>query len=365
MALVALLAWYFEFQVTLLKATRNFRLLSTVNFFQAGLLSLLNLGLILTFGIYGLYAALLISTLAGVCYIRQRYRPPVPAPYRHRVFLDLVRTGLPIMAFSMSSLLIRTADRFLIAAFLGLPAVGYYGIASMAFNFLMQIPGASREVLEPKLIYDFEQGERNAVLREHLVQPLFAMAYFVPCLIGPAVLLLPGTVAWLLPRYVAGVPAAQILLAGGYFLALSYVLRGIIVARGVHLAAALVTFVATAVNLGLGVLLLQLGLGLAGVALASGVAFFLLFILQLYLVKKSLALCPLVSLPALCLPFLISAGAAGAMLWLAPQLPLPLLVAEGLGVLLYGLLCWGLYNRAADRYGYFPRLRGPWKKPKS
>jgi O-antigen/teichoic acid export membrane protein len=219
--------------------------------------------------------------------------------------------------------------------------------------------------LEPKLMFDLQQGEGDAVLREYLVKPLHSMAYFVPCLIGPAVLLLPGAVAWLLPRYVVGVPAAQILLAGGYFLALSYILRGIIVAKGVQLAAALVTFAVTAVNLVLGVLLLKLGLGLAGVALASAVSFFLLFIVQLHLVKKCLARVDLVSLPVLCLPFLVAGGGGVALLWLAPRLPLPLLCSEGLGVLLYGLLCWWLYNRAADRYGHFSRLVLPWRKPRT
>lgn len=363
MAVVVLLTWYFDFQVTLLKATEHFRLLSTVNFFQAGLLSLLNVGLILAFGLYGLYAALLLSSLAGVCYIRGRYRPPAFGPYRHRVFMELVRTGLPIMAFSMSALLIRTADRFLIAGFLGLEALGYYGIATMVFNLLMQIPGASREVLEPKLMQAFAQGESEALLREYLVQPLLIMAYVVPALLGAAILLLPGAVSWLLPRYLAGVPAAQLLLAGGFFLALTYVLRGVIVAQGGQLAAALVTLAVTGINLGTATLLLRLGLGLSGVALASGASFLLLFLLQWQLVRRRLTVPLSLSLAELARPLVLPVVAGAALLALTYRLPGPLLLSGGIGALIYGLLCWLLYNRAARRYGYFPRLALPVRKP--
>ncbi|MDY0269129.1 MAG: polysaccharide biosynthesis C-terminal domain-containing protein [Trichloromonas sp.] len=364
MAAVVLLTWYFDFQVTLLKATEQFRLLGTVNFFQAGLLSLLNLVLILALGLYGLYAALLISSLAGVGYIRARYRPPRFAPYRHRVFLELVRTGLPIMAFSMSALLIRTADRFLIAGFLGLEALGYYGIATMAFNLLMQIPGASREVLEPKLMQAFAHGESEALLGEYLVQPLLVMAYVVPALLGTAILLLPGAVTWLLPRYLAGVPAAQLLLVGGYFLALTYVLRGVIVAQGQQWAAALLTLAVTGANLGAGLLLLRLGLGLPGVALASGGSFLLLFLLQWWLVRRRLTVPLPLALTDLAWPLVLPVVAGAALLALSSRLPGPLLVSGGIGALLYGLLCWFYYNRAARRYGYFPRLALPVRKPK-
>lgn len=102
-------------------------------------------------------------------------------------------------------------------------------------------------------------------------------AYLMPFVIGPSILLLPPVVHVLLPNYAPGITAAQILLIGGYFLATTHAMRGIIVAQRLQFKAALVAFFILLVNVFLSVAAVRLGYGIEGVAAASSLSFLMMF----------------------------------------------------------------------------------------
>jgi O-antigen/teichoic acid export membrane protein len=257
------------------------------------------------------------------------------------------------MIYNLGGLLINSSDKIIISTLLGLKQLGYYGIASMTLNFLMQVPGASREVVESKLIEHMEENKENAV-KLYVLRPLTVTAYLIPFFIGSGVLLLPDTVAFFLPTYLPGVQAAQIILLGGFPLALSYVLRGGIVACNIQFAASLTMAVSALFNFLFSYLLVRKGWGINGVAFSSALSFSLLFFLQQALLTKKLQLWSEKKILSLLLPpfifMLFFCFVAREIFIFFNWLP----IIENIGaVFLYCFLMRFVYNIAARRTGEF------------
>lgn len=356
MAGLIILFWFYEYQISVLKSFQKFNLLSRINYLRGGILSILNIILITTLGIYGLYIALFSSYLLIILYLRSQYTPPAPAGYNHKVFLDLIRQGFPIMIYNLGGLLINSSDKIIISTLLGLKQLGYYGIASITLNFLMQVPGASREVVESKLIEYMEENKEDAA-KLYILRPLTVTAYLIPFFIGSGFFLLPDAVTFFFPNYLPGVKAAQFILFGGFPLSLSYVLRGGIVACNIQAAASFTMIISAIFNFLFSYLLVQKGWGINGVALSSVLSFFLLFLLQQTLLAKkfqfwnSKKILPLLMLPFIFMTiFCFGAKKVFSFLDILP-------IYKDIGaILIYCFLMRFIYNIAACRTGAFQPL---------
>lgn len=274
--------------VNVLKALQEFRLVTQAAFIRASVSVFLGILLTWLFGIFGLFVSILVAHLAVVCHIRSRYEFSPGGNFSLPLFSNLVGSGFPIMLFNLFILLIGSVDRLIVITLLGKQEMGYYAIAVMVFGFLMQIPGSAREVMEPQLMQTVGQCRREEILEKFLFRPLVNTAYYVPFLVGAVYFLLPVAVPVILPGYIPGIEPTRILTIGGYFLAMVYVLRGIIVSSGWQTR--VVGFMAAGllVNVAASLLLLREGFGLAGVAAGSSISYlFLFFCLLFYIRRKS------------------------------------------------------------------------------
>lgn len=349
MAAVAAIFFFASFQVALFKSRGRFQPITTSNYLKATGGCILKVALILAFGFYGLLAALVLTHLLVFAYLRSRSDPQPLGAFRPRLFLELVREGFPIIALSLGVMLIRTMDRFIISAFLGLEELGHYGIAIMGLNFLMHVPDASRDVIEPRLIRDLETRPAKDCLRDYVTRPLLLTAYGMPILLGAAMLLLPLAVELLLPRYRPGILPAQIITASSLFLALSFVLRGIIIARGRQLQAMGITLLAVAINIILSIAFVQQGWGIAGVSLGSASSFALLFFgLWVFVRRREPDLSDVKILPLL-LPLILACGLAVLAAHLGERPEVPASAAGPAGTMFLVILLLPLYNRVGRR----------------
>ncbi len=286
MAVLVLQIWYYDFHIDNLKARQNFRLVSSANYLRTTIGFITTVTLIYFFGIYGLYAAMLLTFFATIFYVRSRYRVVFRAEFRFSSFFSLVRTGFPIMSFGIITDLIISCDQIIISYFLGLQQLGYYGITKMFVEFLMQIPQSSREVVEPKLMEKLSGESGKTILEDFLFKPLYNTAYYMPLIIGPVIFLLPVVIPLILPKYTAGVEPTQIIAIGCYFLGLAFVTRGIIVAHKWHVEAAVLMVPVLLVNLLLSTALIKAGYGINGVAVASSFSYFILFVALLSYIRR-------------------------------------------------------------------------------
>ncbi len=282
-----LLCWYGEYYDALLRARHKFELITTKNYLEATVAFVFNAILIYLFGIYGVYISAILSSVLILLYLHARHPIGRLGRFQTRIFLETVKSGFPIMLFSLSIALMRSFDRVLIASFLDIKLLGYYGIAGSVFDFCMQIPGASREIIEPRLMQDLNRNSIQVNLREYFLKPLVNMAYFLPLLIGAVFFITPVFITLLLPKYIPGILPAQIIIFGGYFLSLSFVTRSIIVAHGWQLKSVSVLAIALFVNVAASISLLKLGYGISAVATSSSVSYLILFVgLMLFLRRR-------------------------------------------------------------------------------
>lgn len=278
LAAIVMVNWYFEYSITVHKAEQRFDVVSASNYVRAGSYFIFTLALILGFGLNGALLALLLSLILTSLFLESRaHLPALKGQFQFSFFLELIREGFPIVAFNLGILLIRTSDRILVGLILGATQLGYYAVAAMVLGFVMNVPGVSREVIEPKLMQEISSASQKKVLNTYLLKPLLTTAMLMPMCIGPTYILLPVVVDSLLPDYREGIEAAQLLVMGGYFLALSFPLRGIIVAYQWQVQASYIVGLSLSTNIGLNLMLLHTGYGIKGVALASIFSFIILF----------------------------------------------------------------------------------------
>jgi len=276
MAALVVLNWYYYFSFSLLRARQNFSLIIAGNYIRSTVTLFGSITLIFFFGLYGLYAAMLASYIAVILYFEVKQPTRLRRGFDPAVFRAAIGTGLPITLFSLVTEVIRNLDQILVSWFLGIEQLGYYAISAMAAEFLMQIPGSARDVMEPRLMAEKASLTDEQMLRRYLFAPLLSSAYLMPFAIGPAAILVPTVVASLLPRYTPGIAPAQIIVFGCYFLAFVYATRGIVVANRWQGQATAIMAGTVLVNAALCIGFIKLGFGLRGVALGSSISCLLL-----------------------------------------------------------------------------------------
>ncbi|MBY5923315.1 lipopolysaccharide biosynthesis protein [Ferrimonas balearica] len=277
-AISVVLVWAFDHRMAELKSEERFGTLARITALRYGLQFALTLGLILTLGILGAFLALPIC-LALLYWSAREGSPRQRQPWEWQQFLHQVRLGFPILMLELVSLSLRLLDKLLVAWLLGLEALGYYTLGTMLLGPLMNLPGAAREVSEPKLMQETGYEASGQRLARHYWRPMHRTAWLMPLLILPAVLLLPGLIHYGLPEYGPAQHSAQLLALGSFFLALGYPARGLIVAHRWQAQAAKHAWMLVPVVMGVTALALMwwpkletvaigFSLGYAGLALA-------------------------------------------------------------------------------------------------
>jgi HAD superfamily hydrolase (TIGR01509 family) len=163
------------------------------------------------FRFYGLCLRLLISGAIGLAMLYY-WRPVRVGPrWNLQRLKQLLIVGAPI--FGVGELFtwwINTLDGTLVLHFTGKEGMGLYGVVVVtAWATLEMLPAAGMTVLYPRMAEHYGRTDRLGDLLHMAVKPTVAVALgMLPiamvswALVGPAV-------KWLLPNYVAGIPAAR------------------------------------------------------------------------------------------------------------------------------------------------------------
>ncbi|HIA11119.1 MAG TPA: hypothetical protein EYN69_03480 [Flavobacteriales bacterium] len=286
-SVVIILNCVYEHYVSELKGYQQFVLVSRITYFRYTANFLFTVFFIYYWSFYGAVMALLLSVLLSLIQLN-RYQPfSIPKQIRFETIVQLVKTGAPIVALDLVNVSLKSVDKLLIVLLMGTTALGYYALASMLIGFLMNIPGASREVNEQVLMSEHSSLSVYQQLSEYWLKPMRFTAYFMPILIVGAYYCVPTFVDLVLPDYHHAILPAQLLMVGSYFLALSYPCRGIIVANHWQKQAAKSGAVSVVLSALLIVTTISSGYQLPGVAVSAGAAYFTLFlILSLFIIIR-------------------------------------------------------------------------------
>ena len=181
-------------------------------------------------GLVALLAWVLAGDLAAALLLARgrgyRLRPRLEA----RALLGLAGIGWPMLVSSTVGTMMSTVDRMIVIALLGRAALGYYSLAIIALSLLMVAPPVADQVLFPAMSERLGATGRVESLRRYFETPTLALAYSAPPLMAAVALALPLLVGHLLPAYARGLPAANVMVIGGFFLAVGTVATKLLMA---------------------------------------------------------------------------------------------------------------------------------------
>jgi O-antigen/teichoic acid export membrane protein len=278
--------WYYDFQLAILKAYQKFHIIVHANIINAFTLVLICIPLVAVLKIYGVFIGAILSSLLSAIYMGRKNPVQIGWCFDRGLLWDMICQGFPLMVYNLGFVLLTTADRLIIGTMLDREAVGYYAVAVVLTGFMLQIPMAARDMLEPQLMMKMVGEERDLVWRDFFSKPLVSTAVLFPLMWGPTAFLSEDALRIMLPSYVNSVESVIVLAHGVFFLALLQVIRGKVVAQELQVRVLFPLSLGLALNVAMSYVFIKHGTGIYGVALASGLSFSLVFFLVFIMILK-------------------------------------------------------------------------------
>jgi|GEM_PF-1925169 len=296
MIIIILLNVYHNQRTNELRGYQEFRVISATTYLEISLNAVLTVGLVYYIGVYGAFLALTVSMFCSNIFMLVRGTRVTYNRFSFSVLKKLIYFGFPIMMINITELLLKSLDRWVISFYLGSQQLGYYGIGVMVLAPLLNIPGVSRNVIEPLLfqemarIQDMEESvsqghviqQKNNLINRYLLTPMLQTACLtMPVLSGIAYLAIPAFIHIALPKYIQGIEPVQVLIIGSYFLAITFPIQGFVIVNKWQSKVALLTVIPIGFSVLVSILMIKQGMGIVGVSMSSGFSFFLLALLLL------------------------------------------------------------------------------------
>ncbi len=273
------------FYQILLRTRHNFSVLSKSIIFEAVINLVLVILLVRNFKIYGLYAALILVTLLNTVFIHALAKYNFVFRLKFRRILSLVKVGLPITIIGFLQWGLNSLDTIMIAKMIGVTFVGYYSIPIMARSYIGQLSGFGT-VLYPRILEDYGAKQRIEDIKKYTIVPLAINAYLLPVILGLMFFAAAFIVRIVLPKFIPGILAMQILLIGMFFRSCSYQAEHFLIALNKQTRLIPVFLGALVLNAVMNYILIKRGFGIYGVACATSFVTFLNFIvLQSYAMR--------------------------------------------------------------------------------
>jgi len=258
-----------------LQARHSFDAVSAIATARSAAVLLFQIALGYLWGLNGAVAGFLISEIVVLGYsllLNARLHEPIRPRAGARLYGDLIRTGLPITIVWWTYMIQTTVDRAVAMAMLGDAATGYYGIGmSIAATFLL-LPDAINQVLYPRVseLYGRTQDARH--LSPLVVDPARMISLALPLFACLSMLVLPLVFDFIVPQYLPGLGAAQILIVAALYSALTKGGANLLISVDRQWRVLAYLLASIALNLCGNVLFVRLGLGIEGIAASTAIA---------------------------------------------------------------------------------------------
>lgn len=275
LALLILIETIVSFYEALLQSYNRFKLWSLFIVFIGFIEVLLKIVFVIKFGFNGLLSAMVLIGVITIAiyYFWGKCKVDFHAKMHLAEIFELLKLGMPLIIFRFLYVLSTSIDRLVIIFLLGRLQLGYYSIATMAYNYLTLLPKFSYKTLYPKFIKDFGRKESIEDVKKYLIIPNRVFACFFSVLIGFAVITIPFLVAYLLPRFKNGIFAAQILTFATFFSALIYTWNFLLIALYEQKRLAFLYGISVVITLLINLFFVEvLHMHITGVALATSIS---------------------------------------------------------------------------------------------
>lgn len=264
-------------QIALLRCYKRFDVETVFMIASAAVNAVLVGVLTYFFKIYGFIFALILSLVFNILFVRTRYAFKFKWNYDLKTLKPLVSFGLPLMVLGLATTFFRSLDRIMIAKFLGFKMLGWYSIALMVTSYISNFPIAIGIVLLPHFQEKYGEKDSSHDLGNYLTKSAFAVALVMPLLLAFVDLAAPYGVSLFLPKFTPGLTAMKILILNMFFISLVPLYYDALITIKKHLLLFPIIFVSALLTAGLDWFAIQRGMGIEGVAAATGIGFFVYF----------------------------------------------------------------------------------------
>lgn len=292
---VAFWGWMTAAAINLLQRWNNFAvgmLYVDKLFERAGrfrwLSSLVNAGLTLALvwygGLYGLYAAMVLSFVFNILYLRYRAES---APPRLRWDSGSVRQLLwvsaPLLVSGLLHTVVLTLDKIVVARVIGLEALGHYTLATLGTGYVMTFANLFSVTLYPRVLERYGKSADARDILAYAKLPGLLLSAYLSAAVGLLWCVAPWLTLEFLPSYTPGLEALRWLLFSTVFFSMVTQLNHVVTTldrqrRMIAIYAAVIT-----VALGAYAAAYASGGGLGRIAGVTCGAFGLLYVCQLAL----------------------------------------------------------------------------------
>lgn len=269
--LVQMLCNYAE---VLYKTEEDFKSLSKINLVRILSKALLTAIFTIYIGFYGLFLGLGTSLLIELYLARRIFKGVKIVADFYKAF-QLAKVGFPILLVGTAWNLITSLDRVIISFLLSPMQLGYYSIALITYSTLMMITQVVNQVIYPKFPYLYGKTNSEQKLKELVEKLNMLFAPVISIAVGLIYIFLPLLVKLILPEYVPGIVAAQILVLGVYpitLVGMAGLLFNTLSKQGIILKSLALTAM---LNIILSILMIKLNYGIEGVAVGTSIAYLL------------------------------------------------------------------------------------------
>jgi O-antigen/teichoic acid export membrane protein len=201
-------------------ATQMYGLRVRLEFLQA-VSSILGVGLIILWDIYGAIVGLGLSALIPLITAARKLSEHFSMRIELVVLQNLFATGFPLIADIILLITFSNADRILIAAMLSPEELGVYSIGYAAVGILGVVASAFGQMLFVKFAEIDGETKSNDYIAEVLEKTTIVLSCVFASMLSVALAFFPIVVVSLLPQYVEGIEAGKLLIAAIFFLGVS------------------------------------------------------------------------------------------------------------------------------------------------
>ncbi|MDP3920148.1 MAG: oligosaccharide flippase family protein [Candidatus Omnitrophota bacterium] len=263
----------FNLHIVLLRALKEFAFASTANVCSSVLTVLFTVSLVWRFGLYGLFAGLILNYILMIAGISIKSGIRFRFIFRFGELSPIFSLGFAMLVYGVLTTILMSVDRIMITKYMGFEALGIYSIALMAGNYLFSLPTMLAVAFSPYLQEAYAERDVAKDLEKFLVVPTLVIGYLFPCLIALVWVVSDWLIPLLLPAYVAGIPALKCLILSSFFRGLLHPFLSFFVTVRKHWHLCPIQGFLALLCFGLTWAFMKSGMGLLGVALASVITY--------------------------------------------------------------------------------------------
>lgn len=271
-AVIVIVEKIFAVHVMLLRADKNYKVLSGSVYFDAVLNLLLVILVVSRFKFYGMIFITIIIPIANTFFIiyHKKYIKSIVLVWRK--VISCIKFGFPLYITGILNGILNNVDNIILVGMLGFKELGIYSIAMMAKNYSRQVSVGFGHVVGPYFMEDYGKQVEAKILHAYVTKGTFAIASFMSMVLGLVFIFATPVIMAILPSFSAGLPALRISLIASFFVSLIDFPYDYIVALKQRSSLIFFTVVALVLDIILTYLLIKAGLGINGAAIAATIS---------------------------------------------------------------------------------------------